>query len=78
MNGAQITAFKLSTHNVSPAQLLLVISSVLAIIYLIWLAWLVYSEFRLWQEGKGNFYQMLFLSSKGAVVAMLLGYIFRP
>jgi len=78
MDGAQITAFKLSSLNVSPSQLLLVICSVLAVVYLCWLAWLVYAEFRLWQEGKGDFYRMMFITSKGAVIAMFTGYLFTP
>jgi len=78
MNGSQITAFKQSTSGIAPSQILLVVCAVLAVVYLTWLAWLVYSEFRLWQEGKGDFYQMLFISSKGAVIAMLVGYLFIP
>ncbi len=76
MDGAQITAFKGSTGGVLPSQLFTLIVLTMAVIYLLWLAWLAISAYRLWYEGNGDFYQVMSVSLRGAVVVLFMGYIF--
>lgn len=76
MEGSQITAFKGSTGGALPSQLFTLIVLIMSVIYLLWLAWLVISTFRLWHEGNGDFYQMMSVSLRGAVVVLFMGYLF--
>lgn len=77
MTNTQLSAFSHSTGGVAPGQLLLVIASVLAVIYLLWLAWLAHAQLVAWQAGHGVFYDLLFSIMRGGVVALLLGYLLR-
>lgn len=77
MTNTQVSAFSHSTGGVPPGQLLLVIASVLAVIYLLWLAWLAHAQLVAWQTGQGVFYDLLFSIMRGGVVALLLGYLLR-
>ena len=78
MTDPQIVVFTNATGGVaSPAQLLLVIASVMAVINLLWLAWIVYSQYRSWQNGQGDFYDLIFASSRAAVIALLIGFFIR-
>ena len=76
MNGEQVTAFKGSTGGLLPAQLFDFIFLTMLVICFLWLAWLVFSSFRLWHEGGGNFYWMTSFSIRGAVVLLFIGYLF--
>lgn len=73
----QVNAFKFST-NVSPGDLILLISSVLAVIYLLWLTWIAYAAFKEWQQGRGDLYETATAIVRGAVIALVLGYYFHP
>lgn len=77
MTTGQINAFKNSTSGISPSNLLDVITASLAVIFLLWLAWVAYSQFRLWQTGKGDFYDVIFSTASAAVVVLLVGYLIR-
>lgn len=77
MTTGQINAFKNSTSGIPPSSLLAVITAVLAVIFLLWLAWIAYSQFRLWQIGKGDFYDVIFSTASAAVVVLLVGYLIR-
>ena len=74
----QVSAFQRSTNNVTPSELMLVICSVLAVVCLLWLAWLSLASFRAWQEGKGTFYDMMLVTLRGAVMTLLVGFLFIP
>jgi integrating conjugative element protein (TIGR03758 family) len=74
MSGKQISVFKASTGGHSPADLLLVVSMTLAVIYLLWAAWLAYAQFKAWQTGKGDFYDLIFTVVRAAIVAMIIGF----
>jgi integrating conjugative element protein (TIGR03758 family) len=76
MGGPQITAFKGSTGGALPSQLFILIVLTMSVIYFLWLAWLSISAFRLWYEGNGDFYQVMSVSIRGAVVVLFMGYIF--
>ncbi len=76
MEGSQITAFKGSTGGALPSQLFTLIVLTMSVIYLLWLAWLAVSAFRLWHEGNGNFYQVMSVTARGAVVVLFMGYLF--
>lgn len=77
MNESQLSAFSQSTGGIAPGHLVWVIAGVLAVIYLIWLAWLAHAHFYAWQTGQGVFYDLLLAVMRGAVVALLLGYLLR-
>ncbi|MFW5443996.1 MAG: TIGR03758 family integrating conjugative element protein [Methylococcaceae bacterium] len=74
MSTKQISAFKASTGGQAPADLLLVVSMTLAVIYLLWAAWIAYAQFKAWQTGKGDFYDLIFTVARAAVVAMVIGF----
>ncbi len=75
MDKSQKDAFALSTGH-SPAELLTVVAMTLAVIYLLWMAWIVYSQFKAWQTGKGDFYDLIFTVVRAAMVAMVIGFTF--
>lgn len=77
MTNIQVSAFSHSTGGVAPGQLILLIAGVLAVIYLIWLAWLAHAQLVAWQTGQGAFYDLLLAVLRGAVVALLLGFLLR-
>jgi integrating conjugative element protein (TIGR03758 family) len=77
MTGPQIAAFANSTGGIAPATLLLAIASILAIIYLLWLAWIAYSQLRSWQHGQGDFYDVMFIVTRAAVISLLVGFFIR-
>ena len=77
MNNAQVTAFNAATGGITPQTLLLVIASIVALMLLLWLAWLCFSQFRSWQDGQGDAYGLIYYTTRGAVVALLLGFLIR-
>lgn len=77
MSPAQLNAFSHATGGITTQQIVLVIVSVLAVVLLLWLAWIALSQYRSWQHGQGDFYDVMFVTTRGAVVALLLGYLIR-
>lgn len=77
MTNTQVSVFSHATGGVAPSQLVLLVAGVLALIYLIWLAWLAHAQMVAWQTGQGVFYDLLLAILRGAVVALLLGFLLR-
>ncbi len=77
MSPAQLTAFSNATGGITTSQIVLVVAGVLALLTLLWLAWIALSQYRSWQNGQGDFYDVMFVTTRGAVVALLLGYLIR-
>ncbi len=72
MTADQQAAFVRSA-GVEPAVLMAVIVAISAAIILFWLAWLSFSQYRLWQEGQGSFYDVIFMIISGAVIILITG-----
>lgn len=77
MNLAQVSAFTRATGGITASQMVLAVAGILAVVYLLWLAWIALSQYRSWQNGQGDFYDVMFVTTRGVVVALLLGYLIR-
>ena len=74
MSPQQHTIFT-TTSTVSPADLTVVIASVLMTAALLWLAWMAYSQVRLWQTGQSSFFDLTVNLSRSSLIVLLLGFI---
>ncbi len=74
MSTQQHTVFT-TTSTVSPADLTLVIASILMTAALLWLAWMAYSQVRLWQTGQSSFFDLTVNLSRSSIIVLLLGFI---
>ena len=78
MTNQQTAAFTQATGNIAtPDQLLLAIAMIFAVIYLLWLVWMTKSQFKAWQTGQGDFYDMTNNVLRAIVIVLLLGYFIR-
>ena len=76
MTPQQLGVFQQST-GVTPANLTLVIASIVAVILLLWGCWMAYSQYKMWQNGQGSFYDMTFNLARCAMMMLLLGFLIR-
>lgn len=74
MTSAQVSAFTKSTGGIAPAKVLILITEIIAVIYLLWLCWIAYSQLRSWKQGQGDFYDFLFVIMRASIVAMMLAF----
>ena len=74
MSPLQATVFT-TTSTVSPADLTLVIASILMTAALLWLAWMAYSQVRLWQTGQSSFFDLTVNLSRSSIIVLLLGFM---
>jgi|GEM_PF-317867 len=76
LTAVQESAFTASTQ-VSSANLVLAIASIVALFFLLWGVWVSLSQLKLWHEGQGTLFDLNWNILRALIIMLLLGFLIR-